>query len=98
MDSSKVDVILNVPSEQHGETDTLSIGEQSEQLSPRQIVCLAAAISADDMETIAECYMDISLQMVSDLRFNVRHSELEFNRRILQLWIEKIPSCQKQVY
>ena len=91
-------MILNVPSEHHAETDTVGFGEKSEQLTPRQIVYVASTISADDMETIAEGYMDISHQMVSDLRWNLKHSELEFNRRILRLWIEKTPNRQKQVY
>ena len=97
MYSSEVEVILSVPTEQPAQTDTLSFGEKSEQLTPRQIVCMAATISADDMETIAEGYMDINHQIVSDLRSSVRHSELEFNRRILRLWIEKTQNRQKQV-
>ena len=98
MYSSKGEVILNVPSEQPAETDTIGFGDPSDHLTPRQIVYVAATISADDMETIAEGYMDISHQMVSDLRSNVRHSELEFNRRILRFWIETTPNYQKQVY
>ena len=98
MDPSKVEVILSVLTEKPAETDTAGFGDPSGQLTPRQIVYVAATISADDMETIAEGYMDISHQMVSDLRFNVRHSEVEFNRRILRIWIEKTPNYQKQVY
>ena len=97
MYSSKVEVILNVPSEQPAETDTIGFGDPSDHLTPRQIVYVAATISVDDMKTIAEGYMNINHQMVSDLRRNLRHSKLEFNRRIIRLWIEKTLNCQKQV-
>ena len=94
MDPSKVNVILNVPTEKPAKTYP---SDPSDQLTPRQIVYVAATISADDMETIAEGYMDINHQIVYDLRLNLIHSDLEFNRRILRICIEKTANRQKQV-
>ena len=98
MYSSKVEVVLNVPREQPAERDRIGFGDMSEHLTLLQIVYMAATISTDDMETIAEGYLDFSHQMVSDLHSSVTSSEIEFNRRILRLWIEETPNCQKQVY
>ena len=59
-----------------------------EGITPRQIVRLAAAISADNMAAIAEGYMDISDETIKNIRRDTSNSEA-FNREILKYWINK---------
>ena len=64
-------------------------GEPAGHVTRKQIVRLAAAISADNMEAIAEGYMDISPETVKNIwRGNERKAEA-FNREVLRHWTNK---------
>ena len=66
-------------------------------LSPPQIVDLAAAISADKMEAIAEGYLDIPSETIKNLKFETKDSAETFNREIIRCWAYKNPENQVQV-
>ena len=68
----------------------------SERLTNRQIVRLARDISADNMTSIAEGYMDIDNEMVKNIRRDESNSEAS-NRAILRYWANKHPDDQVQV-
>ena len=55
----------------------------------RQIVRLAAAISADNMASIAEGYLDISDETVKNKKFENKDSAEAFNREILKYWLNR---------
>ena len=74
----------------------MASGRNSEQLTNRQIVRLAAAISIDHMTSIAEGYMNIDNETVKNIRCNEGDSEA-FNRAILRYWANKHPDNQIQV-
>ena len=74
----------------------MATGAKSEKLINRQIVRLAAAISIDNMMSIAEGYMDIDNETVKNIRSNEGDSEA-FNRAILRYWANKHPENQVQV-
>ena len=63
--------------------------EPSGHVTQKQIVLLAAAISAGAMESIAEGYMDISPETVKNLRRDASNSEA-FNREVIRYWANKI--------
>ena len=66
-------------------------------LTPRQIVRLAAAISADNMSAIAEGYMDISDETIKNKKFENKDDAEAFNREILKYWTYGNPDNQVQV-
>ena len=74
----------------------MATGGNPEQLTNRQIVRLAAAISADNMTSIAEGYMDISPAIVKNIRRDESNSEA-FNREIIRYWMNKNPNNQVKV-
>ena len=74
----------------------MTTGGQPQQLANRQIVRLAAAISIDNMTSIAEGYMDIDNETVKNIRRNEGDSEA-FNRAILRYWASKHQENQIQV-
>ena len=55
----------------------------------KQIVRLAAAISADNMATIAEGYMDIDDATIKNLQYENKGQAQAFNREILRYWANK---------
>ena len=55
--------------------------EPSGRMTQKQIVLLAAAVSSDNMEAIAEGYMNISPETVKNLRRDASNSEA-FNRDV----------------
>ena len=63
-------------------------GEPVGHVTRKQIVRLAAAISADNMAAIAEGYMNISPETVKNLRRDASNSEA-FNRDVLRYWTNK---------
>ena len=65
-------------------------------LTRKQIVRLAAAISADNMESIAEGYLDISDETIKNIRRDASNSEA-FNRDVIKHWTYKNPDCQVMV-
>ena len=74
----------------------MASGRRSEQLTNRQIVRLAAAISVDNMASIAEGYMDIAPETVKYIRRDASNSG-EFNREIIRYWMNKNPGNQVEV-
>ena len=74
----------------------MATGGPWEQLTREQIVRLAAAISSDTMASIAEGYMDISDEIVKNIRRDEGDSEA-FNRAILLYWANKHPDNQVEV-
>ena len=58
-------------------------------MTQKQIVLLSAAISSNNMEAIAEGYMDISGETIKNLRRDASNSEA-FNRDVLHYWTNKI--------
>ena len=66
----------------------MATGEDLGQLTRRQIVRLAAAISADSMEPIVEGYMGISRETVKNIRRDEPNSEA-FNRETIHHWANK---------
>ena len=68
----------------------MATGGKSEKLTNRQIASLAAAISANNMTSIAEGYMDIDNETVKNIWCNEGDSEA-FNRAILRYWANKHP-------
>ena len=63
-------------------------GEPPVHVTRKQIVRLAAAITANNMESIAEGYMDIDNETVKNLRRDASNSE-GFNRDVLRYWTNK---------
>ena len=71
--------------------------EKSDQLTPRQIVRLAAAIPINNMVAIAEGFMDISDTTIKNLQYVYRHNAEAFNREVIKYWANKNPVDQVQV-
>ena len=69
----------------------------SDQLSPRQIVRLAAAIPANNMAAIAEGYMDIDDAIIKNLQYENKDDAQAFNRDIIKCWAFKTRDNQVQV-
>ena len=70
--------------------------DKKRSLTPRQIVRLASAISTDNMESIAEGYLDISPETIKNIRCDSSNSEA-FNRHVIRHWTYKNPEDQVQV-
>ena len=68
-----------------------------DQLTRKQIVRLAAAISADNMAAIAEGYMDIDDVTIKNLQYENKGQAQAFNRDIIKYWKCKNPHNQVQV-
>ena len=58
-------------------------------LTNRQIVRLAAAISANNMAAIAEAYMDIPSETIKNKKYENKDDAEAFNREILKYWCNK---------
>ena len=63
--------------------------EKEGYLTSKQIVCLATAISADNMTAIVEGYMDISDETIKNKKYENKDDAEAFNREILKYWINK---------
>ena len=91
----KVYEILDVTSQ------TTPFYEKSEypsgNLTPRQIVRLAAAISADNMATIARGYMNIPSETIENISIKNKDDTDAFKRQILKYWRNKNPKDQVKV-
>ena len=74
----------------------MATGGDRGQLSPKQIVRLGAAISADNMESIAEGYMKIDPETVKNIRRDASNSEA-FNRETIRYWSNKNSTDQVKV-
>ena len=68
----------------------------SGQLTNNQIVELGAAIPADNMEAIAQGYMDIDPATIQNIKRDTGNSEA-FTRKIIEHWTYKNPTNQVQV-
>ena len=67
----------------------MATGGESGLLTNRQIVRLAAAISADDMASIAEGYMNITHETIKNLQYENRGKAQAFNRAVIRHWANK---------
>ena len=74
----------------------MATGSKPDQLTRRQIVRLASAISADNMESIAEGYLDISPEALKNIRRDASNSEA-FSRDIIRHWAYRNPENQVEV-
>ena len=92
VDPGKVQDILGVSKHQTKKT----VMEDTAQLTLRQIVLLASAISANDMPSIAEGYLDIDPVTIKNIRQDTSSSGA-FNRDIIRYWMYKNPWNQVQV-
>ena len=68
-----------------------------DQLTGRQIVRLAAAISAYNMASIAEGYLGISGEIIKKLQSENRDHAEAFNREIVRDWTRRKPQDQVKV-
>ena len=68
-----------------------------QQLTNRQIVCLGAAISANDMAAIAEGYMDIDETTIKNKKYENKDDADAFNRAMLRTWANRNPENQVHV-
>ena len=66
-------------------------------LTPRQVVRLAETISADNMTSIAEGYMDIDDATIKNLQYENKDNAEAFNRGIIRHWANKHRSNQLEV-
>ena len=62
----------------------MATGGASEQLTHRQIVRLATAISDHNMAAIAEGYMDISDETIKNVKYENKGNPEAFNREIIR--------------
>ena len=67
----------------------MASGGSPDQLTRKQIVRLATAISADNMAAIAEGYMDIETETVKNLQYENRDKAQAFTRDVIRLWTNK---------
>ena len=63
--------------------------KDSDQLTPKQIVRLAAAITVNNMTAIAGGYMDIDDATIKNLRYENKYDAEAFNREIIKIWRNK---------
>ena len=75
----------------------MATAEKLEQLINRQIIRLGASISSNDMEAIAEGYMNIDVGTIKNLRDENQRDAQAFNRDIIRHWACKNPENQVQV-
>ena len=61
-------------------------GGDPNQLTPSQIVRLAAPISMNNMATIAEGYMDIDDATIKNRKSENKDDAEAFNREIIKIW------------
>ena len=73
----------------------MASGVESGELTNKQMVRLAAAISTDNLAVIAEGYMDISDEMIKTLRFKDNH--MAFTKEIITHWANQNPQNQIRV-
>ena len=71
-----------------------------ERLTNSQIARLAASISANGMEAIAEGYMDFHEEAIVNIRVENKGSAEAFNRAVLRKWAYKnaVPDQVKVTY
>ena len=62
---------------------------ENKQLSPRQIARLARVIAVDDMESIAEGYLEIEPKTIKNLHHENQGKADAFNRSVLRYWKEQ---------
>ena len=97
-ESSKMDTSEELKRERNtfSESREIATNEQKDRLTPNQIVRLASAISADNMESMAEGYLDLNPETVKNIRRDASNSEA-FNRDVIRYWANKNPDNQVQV-
>ena len=95
VDPEKVRIALS-PSKQDIVPMLKWVNEVKEgQLSLQQISHIVAVISARDMATIAEGYMDISHETIRSLQYENKASPDKFKRQIFAKWCEANPGMNQ---
>ena len=75
----------------------MATGAKDGLLTNREVVRLAASISANDMAAIAEGYMSISPETIKNIKFENKDDAQAFNRGIIRQWAYMNPDKQIQV-
>ena len=70
--------------------------QDQSQLTPRQIVRLSSVVSADNMESIAEGYLNMDPETIKNIRHDASNSEA-FNRNVIRYWGNRNQDNQVQV-
>ena len=71
--------------------------KNSGQLSPNQIVRLARVITVDNMESIAEGYLEIEEETIKNLYHENKGKAEAFNRSVLRYWKNKNPETNQNL-
>ena len=75
----------------------MATAEPAGPLTARQIVRLAAAVSAKSMAAIAEGYMDISDETIKNHQLENKDNVQAFNRAVIKHWRNKNSGDQVKV-
>ena len=95
MDPEKVRIALT-PSKQDIALQLKWVNEVKEgQLSLQQISHVATVISARDMATIAEGYMETSHETIRSLQYENKESPDKFKRQIIDTWCKTNPGMNQ---
>ena len=95
VDPNKVEDILEVTPPE--ESLTMITKHPSDQLIPRQIIRIAAAIKVNNMAAIAEGYLDIDDETIKNKKYENKDDTHAFNREMLKVWLCKNPHNQVKV-
>ena len=87
--------VLVASEEDTKETHGWSFDADDGQMTHQQISSLAAAISARDMVTIAEGYLDIHDETVQELQYNVKADYSALKKQIISKWCKRNPGCDQ---
>ena len=60
---------------------------ESQQLLPKQIVCLARVITVENMESIAEGYFGIEHETIKNLKYENNNNAEAFNKSVIRHWM-----------
>ena len=75
----------------------MASSKDSDQLTPKQIVRLARAVTVNNMAAIAEGYMDIDDVTIKNTKSENKDDAEGFNREIIKIWRNKNPDDQIKV-
>ena len=95
VDPTKVAQILDVTLQKATLKNTTN--HPSGNLTPRQIVRIAATISVNLLITIAEGYMDINDEIIKNMQVENKDDTDAFKREIIKVWRHKNPEDQVKV-
>ena len=91
VDPDKVRIALSLTKQELAHTLKWVNEVKEGQLSLQQISHIAAVISARDMATIAEGYLEISHETIRSLQYENKESPDKFKRQIFATWCKANP-------